>query len=191
MQRIRRRRTRDGLLAAVGAALTLIVLLVLQSFPSGGLLSQRTMTVTVTMASDAYDQVASAYENHLLQFDARDVASLGSGYESNATVEWTGDVMGMDGNYSGAANIKILFGSFIGKFLNLSLSNESQSLSVEGNVALVNSTFSFAGTSSLSGKLNGTVVAQDVYEHLGGSWLIGRETWNFTQFNGQIPIIVA
>jgi ketosteroid isomerase-like protein len=151
----------------------------------------RTTTVTVTTTSDAYEQVESAYAAHLMQLNSRNIAALASEYEPNATLEWTGSQAVGPGNYTGASNIKILWGSFIGKFINFSLSNEYQSIGVEGNVSVVNSTFDFRGYDFVGGTVNGSVVAQAVYEHVGGSWLIGRETWNFTQFNGQIPTVIA
>lgn len=92
-----------------------------------------------------------------------------------------------DGNFSGSNNIGIALGSFIGKFINFSVSTESQSIEAKGNVSVVNSTLGFQGYSSVVGRVNGTIVAQDVYTHAGSSWLIARETWNFTQFNAQFP----
>jgi hypothetical protein len=78
--------------------------------------------------SDAHDQVAYAYAYHLIELNARNISGVGGQYESNATVEWTGVNPGVNGNYSGATNIKILLGSFIGKFVKISLSNEHQSI---------------------------------------------------------------
>src|SRR2546428_4446672 len=106
------RRTRDGILAASGAALMLAVLLVVQSFVGSGLLSTKTVTVIVT-TSDAYEQVQNAYASHMTVLSTRNPSAAVSGYESNATVEWTGVVAGgLTGSYSGAADIKILLGSF-------------------------------------------------------------------------------
>jgi hypothetical protein len=165
----------------------LIVLLVTQSLVGSGLFSTRTVSMTVT-TSDAYEQVASAYAGHIAQLSSRDIPALAKGYQSNATIEWVGAVPGMTGNYSGAPNIEILWGSFIGKFINFSLSNEYQSIGVEGNGSVVNSTFDFRAYSSVVGNVHGTVIAQDAYEHAGVSWLIARETWNVTQFSEQFPV---
>jgi hypothetical protein len=186
MQMAGTRRTKDGLLIALGAALMLIVLLVLQSFVGGGLFSMRTVTVST---ADAYEQVANAYADHLTQMTARNIPALVSGYESNATVEWTGGVGGLTGKYSGSTDIGILLTSFFGKLYNSSLSNEYQSIGVKGDVSVVNATFDFQGNSTVVGKVNGTVISRDVYEHAhGSSWLISRETWNFTRFNEQLHI---
>ena len=180
-------REREGVLFGAGAGLTLIVLLVLQPFIGSGLLSTRTVTVTVT-TSDACEQVANAYANHLKQLSARNIPALLSGYESNATIEWTGATEAGIGNFSGSTDIDILLTSFFAttKFINFSLSNEYQAIGVKGTAWVVNSTFNFQGYNPVVGKVNGTIVAQDVYEHVGdSSWLIVRETWNYTQFNEQ------
>jgi hypothetical protein len=163
------------------------------------LTSTITATVTVT-TSDAYEQVANAYADHLEQLSARNIPAIPSGYESNATVDWTGVTPGMTGNnpglagnYSGSASISILMGAFIGRLSNFSLANENQILGVGPNGSVVvNSTFNFRGYDALGGNINGTVIAQDEYERVGGSsWLIARETWNFTQFRGQFPLVSA
>lgn len=181
------RRIRDGLLVTLGAALMIVILLIVQSFVGSGLLSTKTATVTVT-TSDAFERVASAYATHLASLNSRNIPAVASGYQRNATVEWVGVGPGLTGTYSGMPNIEILWGSFIGKFVNFSVSNEYQSIGVDGNVSMVNSTFDFHAYSSILGGVNGAVIAQDTYEHTGSSLLIAREVWNFTQFNEQFPV---
>jgi len=166
-------------MVASGAAIMLVALLVLQSLFGSGLFSTKTVIATAT-TSNPSEQVASAYATHLAQLRARNISAVANEYESNAIVEWAGVVPWMNGNYSGAGNIKILWGSFIGKLQNFSLSNEYQSLGVKGGVQVVSSTFDFQGYNAVLGEMNGTVVAQDMYEPIGGSWLIAHETWNFT-----------
>jgi len=181
-------RPKAGILFASGAALMLVFLLLLQSLLGGALPGTKTVTVTVT--TSATDQeVADAYANHLALLSIPRTQSVPArGYESNATVEWTGAIAGLTGNYSGSANISILLGSFFGKFVNFSLSSENQSIRVRAGTFVVNSTLVLQAYSSILGKVNGTIAAQDVYEHIGSSWLISRETWNFTQFNQQFPM---
>lgn len=168
----------------------LVVLLVLQSLLGSGFLSTRTVSVTVT-TSDAYEQVSDAYAHHLMELNARNIGAVAGEYESNATIEWTGVVAGLTGNYSGAVNIEILLGSFIGKFnSNFSLSNEYQSIGeVKGsNAWMVNSTFNIHGYDAAVGNVNGTLVAHDTYERVGSSWLIAHEVWDFTQYYVQFYV---
>jgi hypothetical protein len=148
---------------------------------------------TTHLPSVDYEEVAGAYSVHLTQLDSRDIVALADGYESNATVELTGAAAlpFMAGNYSGSANIKALWGSFVGRFVNFSVSDENQSIGVEGGAPVVNSTFDFRGYSVVGGNVTGSVIAQDVYVHVNSSWLIARETWSFTQFNGKFPQVAA
>jgi hypothetical protein len=180
---------RDGLLVASGAGLMLIVLLVLQSFVDIGL-----FTRTVTTYNATYAQVANAYASHLTELNDRNVSALASGYQSNATVEWTGAVT-LAGTYSGEKNIENLWGGSVGRSINFSVSDEHQSIGASKDDAyvVVNSTFDFrgffiAGVSNDGsvipcGPVSGSVNAQDAYENINSSWFITREIWNFTQFS--------
>jgi hypothetical protein len=186
-------REREGILIGVGAGLTLVALLVLQSLVGSGLFSTRTVTTTTTVtavstAPDAYDQVASSYANHLSLLNSSNSAALKGDYESNATVEWTGEVPGLVGNYTGQLNIGILIGSFREKFVNFSLSNESQTMAPKGTYWVVSSTFDISGYSSVVGNTNIAITAEDSYAHVGNGWLIAHETWNFLKFNQQFPV---
>jgi hypothetical protein len=109
-------RERDGILLGAGTGFALIVLLVIRSLIGSGLLGTRIVTSTTTGAlssiPDAYNQVASAYASHLLLLDSRNISALVSGYESNATIEWTGNAAGGAGNFTGSGNIRILLGGF-------------------------------------------------------------------------------
>jgi hypothetical protein len=181
-------RERDGILVGAGAGLTLIVLLILQSFIGSGFLSARTVTSTTTTLStptEEFNQVASAYADHLLQLDSDNISGLVSGYERNATVEWTGLVAGLVGNYSGSGDIEILFGSSFGKTVNFSVSNESQTVAPRGIYCVVNSTFNFSGNNQIEGNINASIAAQDAYVHVGNTWLIANETWNYLSFYDQ------
>jgi hypothetical protein len=188
---------REGIL--IGAGLTLIVLLVLQSFIGSGLLSTKTITSSTTVTeiltpTEDYDLVASAYTNHLLLLNEENASVLLSGYEANATVEWTGVTWNLGGTYVGSKNISILLTILARSFFNFSLSDESQTIGAKGAYWMVNSTFNFDGDplystqySSFYGKSNGMIAAQDSYVRIGNTWLIANETWDFMRFNCQCP----
>jgi hypothetical protein len=136
-------------------------------------------------------QVASAYASRLLQFDERNVSALLSGYESNATVVWTGQAAGLQGNYTclgnGSGEIGKAFEYIPGSMINMTLSDENQTIEGAQGGYWVNSTFDWAGCSSLAGPVGGSVAAQDWYVHVGNAWLIGRETWTFLSFRCEFP----
>jgi hypothetical protein len=184
------------ILIGVGAGLTLVVLLLLQTFIGSGLLSTRTVTstttVTASLPTEDYSQVASAYASHLLMLSSRNVSALLSGYESNATVEWTGQASGLGGNYTGTGNgsgsIGRLLGTFPGNMVNLTLSEDSQpTVGIQGNSMVVGSTFSWNGFNSYDGNISGLVVAQDSFAYAGNIWLIAHETWTWVSFVCQFP----
>jgi hypothetical protein len=186
----------SGVLVGVGAALTLVVLLVLQSLVGSGLLSTRTVTSTTTITTPLpagyYDQIVAAYSSHLTAVGSRNVTALLSGYETNATVEWIGNAAGLGGNYTGLGNgsggIGRLLGYFPGNMVNLTLSQESQPMvGVQGSHLVAGSTFSWYGFNSYDGDISGIVAAQDSYAHVGNTWLIASETWTWISFVCQFP----
>jgi hypothetical protein len=181
-------RDRQVGLIGVGAGLALVVLLVLQSQIGTGLLSARTVTSKTTAAEStfpgAYNQVSGTYANHLLMLQSRSASELVGEYGSNATIEWKG-IPGLSGIYAGNGNIGILLRSFVGRFVNLSVSNESQTLGPRGDDWVVNSTFDIHGYSTVVGRFNATIAAQDSYVHAAKSWLIANETWNYLKYDEQ------
>jgi hypothetical protein len=189
-------RERDGILVGAGAGLTLLVLLVLQSLIGSGLLSTRTVTTTTTVTAlptEDYSRVASAYTNHLSMLSSRNISALLGEYESNATIEWTGQAAGLAGNYTGSNNITRLLGAFPGKMVNLTVSNQDQPIvvGVERNYLVVSSTFDFYGFNPFDGNINGIITAQDSYTNVSNTWLIVRETWAWISFSCQFPGCLA
>jgi hypothetical protein len=185
-------RERDGILVGAGAGLTLIVLLVLQSFIGSGLLSTRTVTSTATvmaLPTEDYSQVASAYTNHLFTLNSMNMSALLGEYESNATIEWRGQLTGLAGNYTGSNNISRLLGVFPGRMVNLTLTNQNQPIvvGVQLNYLVVSSTFDFYGFDSFDGNINGIITAQDSYTSVSNTWLIARETWTWISFFCEFP----
>ena len=184
-------REREGMFVGVGAGLTLIVLLVLQSFIGSGLLSTKTVTTTTTLTTippvEDYNQVVSVYTNHLSAFSSSSVSAFLSGYQGYATVEWTGDAAGLVGNYTGNA-ITGLITSVLRNMVNSTLSNETQPMvDVQGSYWVVNSTFHWAAYSRVDGNVGITIAAEDSYAHEGNTWLIARETWTWISFTCQYP----
>jgi len=187
-------RERKGIFVGAGAGLTLVVLLVLQSFFGSGLLSTRTVTSTFTAAPstvpDVYGQVNGAYANHLLLLDSENISALVGEYEGNATVSWTGDAPGFAGSYSGLTSIRILLGNFRVHFLNFSIYNDNQTVGPKGSFWVVNSTFDLRGYSTMLGQTLAAIDAQNSYVHVGGEWLIANETWDFTVFDVEFQPII-
>ena len=125
----------------------------------------------------------------LADFNDRDVTALGNNYAQDSVVVWTGNAPGLVGTYNGVGNVRILFGSSIGKTtsLNASIANYQEKDTNPSN-ANVTLTLSMAGNSSVVGKLGITVAANQVWNYIGGQWQIVKETWNYVTFNEQFPV---
>ena len=107
-------------------------------------------------------------------------------------IVWTGEALGLAGIYNGTSNIGLLFNaSFFGpRSTALAVGNVTQTiLAASDDSAVVNSSFTFLGSSSLEGNFSGSVSALDYYTYsaASGSWLISQETWNFLSYSVQFP----
>jgi hypothetical protein len=198
-------RERGGILIGTGAGLTLIVLLVLQSFTGSGLFGTKTVTSTVTSIQQSAAVVSGLFAEHILLLESRNVSAIVSQYAGNATIAWTSEAQcecnSVNGNYTGTANItrlmkQLLFGidpnGFSFGTKSFMAENLTQSVAATSNTLVtVNSTFVMLEQSIAEGEINGTVSAQDfyVYSATGHTWLISRESWDFLSFDIQNPAI--
>jgi hypothetical protein len=186
---------RDGLLVAVGAGLTLIILLVLQSSIGSGLLGTRTETSTVTSTQTIQPPQNPAISQWFYDLGGRDVTDLANMYSQNAVVTWTNEGGPLTGTYPGRDNITTLFGDTIGRETNVTATIANYNLTVI-NPTETNATFSLTvnGTSPLAGDFlfkvnvsqewNYSAVSGEVGQ---GQWQIVKENWDFMTCDGQYP----
>jgi hypothetical protein len=52
---------------------------------------------------------------------------------------------------------------------------------------IVDSTFDFAGNSTIFGKVYGIIAANCSYTDNDNSWLISRQVWNFLEYDTRYP----
>jgi len=130
----------------------------------------------------------TSVDQFIKDFNTRDVSGLGSFYSSDAAVSWTGNAGGLTGNYNGQANIRILYGSSIGKtlFLNASSADYHESPSNPANVN-VTMTIKLNGNSSVVGTLTSNIAATQQWAYL-GQWQIVKENWDYKTFVVQYPV---
>ncbi len=133
--------------------------------------------------------VRTAVDQFLQDFNRRDVAGLSSFYAQDACVTWSGKATGLVGTYDGQGNVRILFGSSIGKtiYLNASISNYSEKPADPANVN-VTMTIYMTGNSTIVGGLNSTVDATQQWAYDGQQWQIVKENWDYKTFNVQNPL---
>jgi hypothetical protein len=130
----------------------------------------------------------AAVDQWIADFNTRNVGGLGNFYTQDAAVTWLG-APGLSGTYKGVGNVKILFGSSIGKtiYLNASITNYNEKPVNPSNVN-VTMTVNMKGNSSVVGALTSTIDANQVWNYVGGQWQIVKENWNYKTFVVQYPV---
>jgi hypothetical protein len=153
-------------------------------------------TTTTTTATTVYSctgcsptPLKTAVNQWVADFNDRDVVGLGNFYSQDTTVTWSGNAPGLTGTYNGVGNVRILFGSSIGKttFLTASIANYNEKDTNPSN-ANVSLTLTMNGNSSVVGALSITVDATQQWNYVGGQWQIVKESWDYTAFKEQFPV---
>jgi len=159
------------------------------STPSSGATTTATGCQGPGSASGSPSTPVKAAVDQLIQyFNSRDVGGLSNLYAADACVTWSG-APGLDGNYLGQGNIKILYGSSIGKtsVLNASIATYNEKPASPTSVD-VSMTIMMHGNSSVVGGMNATIDATQTWSYNGGHWQIVKENWNYKVFKVQFPV---
>jgi hypothetical protein len=159
--------------------------------------SPGTTTATSASSTSVYCQsgcstpstpLKTAVDSWVAAFNNRDVTGLGNFYSQDASVVWT-NAPGLTGTYNGLGNIRILYGSSIGKTTALTASIANyQAKDTNPSNSNVTLTLSMAGNSTVVGALTITVDATQQWNYVGGQWQIVKESWNYVKFNEQFPV---
>ncbi len=177
-----------------------IVVLVAASLGAGylaGIDSRRTVTVNPTELSQ--QAVSGSFAQHMLFLKSRNLSAIVSQYEPNASVTWIGvqGPVAIETPAAGTDNISRALDALLYQpcgshdtVKSFAVENITQSavFAPDGS-AVVNSTFSFSGNSSLWGEFRGDVSARDTFSHSKtGAFLISQENWNFTRYYEEYPV---
>ena len=149
--------------------------------------------VTVTSTVALQPPVEPWVYQWVYGIQSRDVDLLASMYAPGANVTWTGNIPGQAaGTYEGRANIKILYGSTIGKTTSLaaSISNYNEETA---SSSLENVTFFLAitGNSSVVGTVKMAATVTQSWNYTGGQWQVLQESWNYVTYDVQFPVITG
>ncbi len=130
----------------------------------------------------------NAVDTWVQDFNSRDVTGLGNFYATDAAVTWT-NAPGLTGTYNGIDNVRILYGSSIGKTTNLTANltdyKEEQISPGDSNVSL---TLTMDGHSTVVGNLSISIDANQQWNYIGGEWQIVKESWNYVKFYESTPV---
>jgi hypothetical protein len=132
--------------------------------------------------------VKSSVDQLVKDFNSRDVSGMSNFYAQDSCVKWVG-APGLEGVYLGQGNVRILYGSSIGKtiWLNASVTNYAEKVATPSNVN-VSLTILMRGNSTVVGGLNATIDATQQWNYSGGQWQIQKENWNYVTFKVQNPV---
>jgi hypothetical protein len=172
---------------AIGIAVELVFLP--KASVAGTTTTTTTSTTIYSCSGCSPTPLKTSVTQWVADFNDRDVTGLGNFYSQDTTVVWTGDAPGLTGTYDGVGNVRILFGSSIGKTtsLNASIANYNEK-DINPSNANVSLTLSMAGNSSVVGALSITVDANQQWNYVGGQWQIVKESWDYVTFNEQFPV---
>jgi hypothetical protein len=116
-------------------------------------------------------------------YNQRDVDGLASFYTSNSVLVWSGDLVGLQGQYIGE-NIKLLYATTIGKSLtvNASISNFAQKVI---SPTVTNATFvvHMLANSTVAGVVTATIDATQEWNWNGARWQILKENWAYILYD--------
>jgi hypothetical protein len=146
-------------------------------------------TTTLASGSTPSTGVKTAVDQLVQDFNTRNVGALSNFYATDACVTWSGLASGLTGTYNGQGNIRILYGSSIGKTTTLSanIANYNEKAASPSNVN-VTMTINMNGNSSVVGALTSTIDATQQWNYNGGQWQIVKENWDYKTFNVQFPV---
>jgi len=128
--------------------------------------------------------VKAAFDAHLSEINARNVPAVLNDYSDNALVRWTGRAAGLEGNYSGVGNIRLLYSAALSTAEQITVTPSSYvEIADSSTQETVTSTLTFTGKSSILGTFNGTVQSRTVFVYSSGAWKIQNESWEYKVFN--------
>jgi hypothetical protein len=159
------------------------------SAPTVTMTSTANSTMVYSCTGCSPSPLKNAVDQWVSNFNSRDVTGLGNFYATDAVVDWTGQASGLTGVYNGQGNIRILYGSSIGKtttlIANISNYNEKDINPSNANVSL---TLTMNGVSTVVGNLSISIDANQQWNYVGGQWQIVKETWNYVKFYESTPV---
>ena len=152
--------------------------------PTTSTSTSSTSSVSTTQAG-APPGAKQSFNQHLANFEARDIPTTLTDYVDSAVVVWGGNTGGLSGTYAGTGNIRLLLSSALSTAHNITLATSDYL--VKNNSAsqvTVNATLGIKGNSQYLGAFNGTIEAQAVFTYTSGSWKISIENWFWKSLNG-------
>jgi hypothetical protein len=152
---------------------------------SGGNTSISTSSATTSATSSTPTaQVQTSVNQLMSDFTSRNVDGMVSFYNTNAVDVWSGALGGLQGQYTGAGNIRLLYALTVGKASSIKTNVSSISANTLSTTK-INATYeiSMIANSSVAGGITATILASEQWVLGSGGWQISLENWNYTHYD--------
>jgi hypothetical protein len=142
------------------------------------------ISTTASSSSTGGAQVQSSVSQLMADFNARNVDGMVGFYNTNAVEVWSGALGGLQGQYIGSGNIRLLYAATVGKAATIK-ANVSSIAEKTLSPTKINATYviSLLANSTVAGVINATVHASEQWIQVGGGWQISLENWNYTHYD--------
>jgi hypothetical protein len=154
------------------------------STSSGGNTSISSSATTSATSSTPTAQVQTSVNQLMSDFTSRNVDGMVSFYNNNAVDVWSGALGGLQGQYTGAGNIRLLYALTVGKASSIKTNVSSISANTLGTTK-INATYTInmIANSSVAGGITATILASEQWILGSGGWQISLENWNYTHYD--------
>jgi hypothetical protein len=154
------------------------------STSSGGSTSGSSSSTASATSSTATVQVQTSVNQLMSDFTSRNVDGMVSFYNSNAIDVWSGALGGLQGQYTGAGNIRLLYALTVGKASSIKTNVSSVSENTLSTTR-INATYTInmIANSSVAGGITATILASEAWVLGSGGWQISLENWNYTHYD--------
>jgi hypothetical protein len=128
--------------------------------------------------------VSSAVNQLVQDLNDRNVDGVATFYCSNAVDIWSGKLVGLQGQYLGAENIRLLYAATVGKSASVD-ANVSNYAENTLSATHINATFvvGMLANSTAAGIVNATVHVSEEWNWGNGGWQISKENWAYTYYD--------
>jgi len=146
-----------------------------------------TSPATTSASTSPNQTVKSAVDQFVSDLNARNVDGLSSFYNQKSLVLWSGNTGGLQGQYAGASNIRLIYATSVGKTTKMDISS-SKYVEKVFSPTHINSTYilHMVANSTTVGTINATISVSQEWNWGGAAWQISRENWSYDFFSASL-----
>jgi hypothetical protein len=164
-----------------------IALVVVIAVVGAYLFLSRTPAKPTLTESSSIPPISTAVSQYVQDINDRSVDGISEFYTPSSVVLWSGYLGGLQGQYQGTDNIRLLYAATIGKTMTMD-ANESRYAQRIFSPTNVNTTFDLVidANSTVAGLLNASVNVSQEWNWGSGGWQISKENWAYTHFSASL-----